>query len=463
MIKLINPNINQVGFSTLEILIVIFLISIIASSSILVASTSQSILFNSQLRSEAINLAQYEINAVKVLANNNFFDLTDSESTDRQFHIQRLVKDISRFSKQAEVTVSWLSNNKVQKVEQAVLLVDKDNLGADTCSLDLSSSWTSPQVIFTVPLPTPYILTSIEASGDYIYISVDSSVRTDPDLIIFDVSDRLNPKQISLLDTGPGIASLSLAGQTLYAANTSSTAQLQIINVANKNSPVLIKQLKLPGVIGSVAGTSVYFYHHLLYIGTIKNNGPELFVLDVSNPDDIKVITQVELDTQVNDIVAYNKSLYVATPNQKQLRVFEITTSSSLIERASFSSSGFQTQDGKSLDILGSHVFLGRTVGGFNNPNNHELFKLKDDGSILNSIYSKDIAASVRSIFVRDGLIFLGTNYNQAQFQVWVDLGSAVQKISELALPSSVNDLDCSDDLFYVVMENGKGFSIISN
>jgi hypothetical protein len=288
-----------------------------------------------------------------------------------------------------------------------------------------------------VPLPTPYILTSIEASGDYIYISVDSSVRTDPDLIIFDVSDRLNPKQISLLDTGPGIASLSLAGQTLYAANTSSTAQLQIINVANKNSPVLIKQLKLPGVIGSVAGTSVHFYHHLLYIGTIKNNGPELFVLDVSNPDDIKVITQVELDTQVNDIVAYNKSLYVATPNQKQLRVFEITTSSSLIERASFSSSGFQTQDGKSLDILGSHVFLGRTVGGFNNPNNHELFKLKDDGSIVNSIYSKDIAASVRSIFVRDGLIFLGTNYNQAQFQVWVDLGSAVQKISELALPSS--------------------------
>lgn len=463
MIKQTNANINQVGFSTLEILIVIFLISIIASSSILVASTSQSVLFNSQLRSEAISLAQYEINSIKVLADANFFDLKDSESTNQQFHINRQVKDLSRFSKQAEVTVSWSSNNKIQKVEQAVLLVDKDNLGADTCNLDFSSSWVSPQVIFTVPLPLSYILTSIEASGDYIYISVDSSVRTDPDLIIYNISDRLNPRQVSILDTGPGISNLSLAGQTLYAANTSSTAQLQIINVANKNSPVLMKQLKLPGVIGSVAGTTVHFYHQLLFIGTIKNNGPELFVLDVLNPDNIKVISQMELDTQVNDMVTYNKSLYVATPNQKQLRAFEITTSSSLIERASFSSSGFQTQDGKSLDILGRHVFLGRTVGGFNNPNNHELFKLKDDESTLNSIYSKDIAASVRSIFIRDGLIFIGTNYNQAQFQVWIDQGSSPQKISGLALASSVNDIDCSDNLFYVVMENGKGFSIIGN
>ena len=55
--------------------------------------------------------------------------------------------------------------------------------------------------------------------------------------------------------------------------------------------------------------------------------------------------------------------------------IFDISDFNSFQLTGSLDLPGWQTQEGKSLVVNNEQIMLGRTVGGFNNINNHENFK----------------------------------------------------------------------------------------
>src|SRR5581483_5289256 len=104
---------------------------------------------------------------------------------------------------------------------------------------------------------------------------------------------------------------------------------------------------------------------------------------------------------------------------QNQLHVLDISDPNHITELSSFSASGWQTQDGRSLAVLGTITFFGRTVGGFNSSANHELFVLDTtDPRALIQHASTDVGASVHDIFVRSSMLFLATSDSANAFQV---------------------------------------------
>ena len=65
-----------------------------------------------------------------------------------------------------------------------------------------------------------------------------------PDFYIINAENPSNPTIISSLNTGPGLNAIEVAGPYVYVANSGTTAQLQIIDIHDRNTPILISKFK---------------------------------------------------------------------------------------------------------------------------------------------------------------------------------------------------------------------------
>lgn len=302
--------------------------------------------------------------------------------------------------------------------------------------------------------------TDIEVRNGIVYLSADSSVLLKNDFFIFDSNDVNSIKLISSINTGPGVSGLEIAGPYAFLAQSSTVNQLQIIDIHDRYNPKIISQLRLPLPTSSTTppfAKSIYYSNGYIYLGTEKWNGSELSIISVQDPYNPIVIGSYETNTLINDILVIDDRAYLATSDEKQMRVLDISNPSIPVLIDSFSPSGWQTQEGKIIDYFEGNILLGRTVGGFNVQNNHELFVF----STSTNIKSKDIAGGVYGQLLRENKIFLITHNSGKEFQV-LDSAS-MNKIYEIGLNSNPVKMVCDNKNIYFATDDGKGFSFIKN
>jgi hypothetical protein len=299
--------------------------------------------------------------------------------------------------------------------------------------------------------------TDIEARNGIVYLTADSAVSSKNDFYIVDSTDN---KILSFLNTGPGVDALEVVGPYVFLAQASTINQLQILDIRDRSKPKLIFQFKLPLPTPTSIppfATSIFYSKGYLYLGTEKWDGPELSIFDISNILDPKIVGTFETNTLINDIYERDDILYLATSDNKQMRVLDTKnkTNPQLID--SFSPSGKETQEGKILDYFEGKLGFGRTVGGFNVLTNHEIFIFGTSTNISN-FNSKDIPGGVYGVVVRNNFTFLLTHFLGHEFQVF-DKG--LNKIFDLDLKSSPQKMSCDRASFYFATGNSKGFSVL--
>ena len=302
--------------------------------------------------------------------------------------------------------------------------------------------------------------TDIEVRNGIVYLSADSSVSSKNDFFIFDSNNVNSIKLISSINTGPGVSGLEIAGPYAFLAQSSTVNQLQIIDIHDRYNPKIISQLRLPLPTSSTTppfAKSIYYSNGYIYLGTEKWNGSELSIISVQDPYNPMVIGSYETNTLINDILVIDNKAYLATSDEKQMRVLDISNPSIPVLIDSFSPSGWQTQEGKAIDHFEENILLGRTVGGFNVQNNHELFVF----STSTSVKSKDIAGGVYGLLPRENKIFLITHNNGKEFQIFDS--ASMNKIYETGLNSNPVKMVCDDKDIYFATGDNKGFSFIKN
>lgn len=287
--------------------------------------------------------------------------------------------------------------------------------GHDICFLNSSSKLSSIQTI-----DIPFVTSAVGRNG-YVYITADSNVTSDPDLYIMKDGGILGA-----ISTGPGLRDISIVKGFAYVANTSTRSQVQKIDITNPESPLVVASFAFAST-----GNAIYFDQDTIYVGAEKVNGPELVVLDL----DLYKIKQYEIGSQVNDVLVTDK-IYVAASDQNQLHILGEST---------FSPNGWETQQGKALAASGTAIYFGRTVGGFNNKENHELFLL---GST-----STDIGAGVYGLVSTNDVLFVASR----GIQIWK---KPFTYISTIALQSDPISLSC--DRNTLVVGTKKGIEIIN-
>jgi hypothetical protein len=306
-------------------------------------------------------------------------------------------------------TFQILSNKKEIPLVKDAIFSDRYK-GYDTCFLNSQYSVASIDNIVI-----PYVTSAVGRNG-YVFVTADSNIQSDPDLYI--LKDGMVE---GALTTGPGLRDIAVIKGYAYVANTSSISQVQKIDISNLLSPHVVASYAFAST-----GNAIRFDQDKIYVGAEKAYTPELVVLDKN----LKLQSSYETNSQVNDIYVTDK-VYVAASDINQLHI---------IGQSTFSPSGWETQQGKVLVASGSQIYFGRTVGGFNNKNNHELFLL---GST-----SVDIGTGVYGLLSSEDIFFVAGK----GVQVWRKPFTYVYTIP---LMSDAVSLSCDKDVLIIGTKTG--------
>ena len=299
--------------------------------------------------------------------------------------------------------------------------------------------------------------TDIEVRNGIVYLTADSATLSKPDFFIINAKNPANPVIISSLNTGPGISAIEIAGPYAFMAQASTVNQIQIIDIHNRNAPQLISQIKLPTPTPTTTApfaTSIFYSKGYVYLGTVKWVGAEFSIIDISNIHSPVVVGQFETNTLINDIYVRGNKAYLASSDEKQIRILDVSNKSNPILIDYFSPTGWQTQEGKTLDFFEGHVGFGRTVGGFNVIANHEAFIFSTTTYI-----SSDTAGGVYGMLLRPSFNFLLTHQGGKEFQVFDS--TLKNKLFDMPLGSQPVKMACDGDKIFFATGNGLGLSIL--
>lgn len=476
---------KQKGSATIEILIALVILIMTTSAVIIILFGNQNVSVDTQTNNEALYRAQTMLETARAASRNDFSSVISqgavSEPSGPLSYIKKLdVFDIDAFTKQATSTVSWMIGARSFKIVLSTLLTNPSSaLGGDTCSQILTGDWTHPQLLGYADFPSNNGATGIDVTAHKAYVTTDPASAGAEDIYIYDVS---NPNQTHIastgkLNTGPGLAAIRVAGKYAYVADISTTAQLQVIDISNPATPLLVKSFRVTTTGDTAVGNTIFYAQKKVYLGLTKSTGREFYVIDVTDPLNPTVLGSYELNAQVNAIYVKDNVAYVATPmptsnppTQENLSLLNVINPASITRATTFTWANPTTMDGLSLYFgKDGRLYFGRTAGG-NNTVNPEFFILNPDPvQIATPIAKKFIAngngkgISIGSLVVRDHLVFMLTSDSNLGFQIWDvnNLGSATPYGSLNIQQSSTAGMDCDANLLYVGQSGNRALQII--
>lgn len=462
MVKIVGKNQSQSGISTLEILIALALIVLATSSVIALVFGGQSLWADSQISKEELAKANEMLESAKATARHNFASVnTITAFSDGIYTKQMEVINIDDLTKKVSVQVSCIHPTCDPKRDlsialEAIVTDFQNGFFASTCAIDTTANWSNPKVVNTTPvdIEASSTLTSVYSIKGKTYITADSPSKSKSDFYIVNSSNPVTPVILGKLDTGPGLNAVSFRTPYAYVANSSINGQLQIIDTTNTASPALITTYKLPGAYSdnTTIGNSIAYSSGKIFLGTKKSQISEFHVIDVSSPNSPTELGSFEIGNTINAILVIGSYAYIATPNNEELWVLDISNPANIKKVSGYDATG-GSGNGKSLSFWGPNLLLGRTLG---SKELHVLNIQNPPPANLSSLGSQGINDSINVNLYRGNLAFLGTN---TQLEIWnLTNLAAMTKVSTLTLPTASAGMGCDGPYLYIgtLGTNGK-------
>jgi len=347
------------------------------------------------------------------------------------------------------------------------------SMGSNTCNVD-SNNKNSYGIISSYIFPSVFEIADIDILNGYVYIVGKSNDLVDADLYILNV---INPKQPLLVSKkrfspgGLGFTAVHATENYLYVSNRQTRIPFVVIDTKNKNSPHLAYQYIIStstNLTGYGFGNTLHYYDKRLYLGLTKSTSSELYVFSIdaslypiSSP---VLLGEYETNTQINSLIAKGSTLFVSTPEQKQVRILDVVDPQNIFEKSFITASGYAVQDARTLFLTGSTLFVGRTVGGFDNTNNHELFAYNVlDEAAPKLLFSKNIGSSVNRIIVDHGQAFIFIGAPNMHLGIYNVSSTSTIETKIFVVSDSVGAVDCEDDVVAVVSAHGRRIDFISH
>jgi hypothetical protein len=309
-----------------------------------------------------------------------------------------------------------------------------------------------------LPLPPALPLTDIIVQNGTAYISADSASASDDDLFVLNISSTTSSYIKGSINTGPGIAAIALAGEYVYAAAASSAFQLHTIRV-DKTGSLSLKnryQLPLPYATATPAvGTAIAFNDGRIFLGTEKWAGQEMLIFDAALPSEPNMLGSLEIGSKNSKMLITNGLLMVAAAGEHQLLVSDISNERVPVLVSAISPRGWQRQEGKVFSYFENTLRFGRTSGGFNIVQDHELFGWSSSTQLsalgLPGSYSQDNGGGVYGII----------SDRHFDFVAGRELGKELQIISRnftssvaVPLPDEPRTIVCDGDSIFALAKN---------
>lgn len=274
-----------------------------------------------------------------------------------------------------------------------------------------SGGWTDPERVSIVNLDDyewPDV-TGLVVDGAYAFVTTYyNGGGNDAELYILDIQDPYNPSIIGSYDVDEDVYDLAIQGDRAYLATGGNRSELMIVDISQKSSPRLLGTYDTPRSKNAYAvaaqGTTVF-------LGTDKQNGrypDELFVLDVSNPQDINLLESLDTKDRIYDLDIDEDILAIATRNNTQEVIL------------------VDISNPKNLSVLDT----------FNTEKNGDAYAVNIADDLL--------VVGLQDNGKRDDCVFLN-----------ISTPRTIKKISGLDI-GDVNDIAIKDDILFVVSDKGQ-------
>lgn len=490
------------GFSTLEAAIAFALLALAFAAALPAALDGRSLLSQTALRAEALELARRSLEAAGAEAAVDFRAVGSATSTQGPFSLTLDVEPEGFWIKRAAVDVSWRTpSGRVPRVRLSTLLTQPDL--EDTCISVPTGDWKHPHAesfdfgALVGDASGTYAITGVDAYRGRLYVTTSDGSADQPDVFAFDASDPARPVPLGRFDDDPaakaGPAALAIApsGARVYAylasAGSFARGQLKVVDVTDPQagawSPPIVAY-KIPTAVVPSAGLGHSLFHRrgYLYLGlTAVSGGEEFDVIDVRDPLHPAWRGGYGLNGHdLNAIAVRGAYAYLAHPigttgTQEQLTILNVADPAAPRRVSGFRSAGGIGGNGKSVAAVGADVWLGRTASRISGATDAipEVFAL--DGRDPENVPSSPLgglaletAESVNGLVLRGRLAFLLTNSRLEAWDVadpaaprpWTADGASD---GFLALDGKGAAIDCEGDTFYVGANaiDGRGMLMI--
>ena len=328
--------------------------------------------------------------------------------------------------------------------------------GTPLCAVDFVGAGrvATPHIqAITLPVDPLLPLTDLQVRDGIAYVSTDSNVTVDPDLLVVDIRDEGHPQIVSSLNTGPGIVALSLAGKRIYAAASSVAGQLHVIRLDSLATPILETKFKLAlpyATATAPLASSIFYDRGHVYLGTEKWDGEEFVIFDMANPPVPLKIGSFEIGSKVNSILVKNGYAYLSTAAQGQLQILDVRDPARPRLVQGFAPSGWSRQEGRTENMFETGLTFGRTSGGYNVTSDAELFGWLGTSTTLTApTFADDISGGVYGIVSDRKYLYLATRTVNSEFQIRDRYTGAL--LASVSLPVAPQSLTCDAGHLYLL------------
>jgi hypothetical protein len=470
---------QQKGSSTIEILIAFAILVLALSAVIIVVFGSQNIAIDTQTNGEALYRAQKILEEARAQSRDDFDSVASASAVIEQVgamsYTKKLdVQDLDFFTKQATSTVTWQSLGRTLSVQLSTIFSDPDTaLNGDTCTDTVTGDWTAPQRLGHGDISSNVGATGIDAFNHKVYLTTDPSGGPQDDFYIFDVSDPDPPSGdlpvLGQLDTGYGLEDVRVAGRYAYVVPADTlTAHLLVIDAIDVGNPTVVETFDVtsPGITGY--GNTLAYSNGKIYLGLTKSTGPELHVIDVTDPLNPSVIGTLETSSVINQIVIDrdNEYAYLAVASSTVGHLWQVDISNpanpTVLQKFFPGTSNWVGQS-VAFSKTTTDVFLGRIrdTGG----NSVDLYAL-NSGDLsqapLDTVTQTKDDGFTRMV-VRSGLLFASNAQANLGFQVWdvSDPTSMTMHGSLNIQQASTAGMDCEGEHIFIGQRSNQALQIV--
>jgi Tfp pilus assembly protein PilV len=467
MTQYLCPRTSQKGFSTLEILIAMFLLVLMLTAVVTLSFGNQAMIADSRSNAEALNIAQGLLEKAQADSRKDFnlVNPLAATTTADNFTYRVDVAQQDNFTKLVTAAVEFPEDSSRHgNILLSTLVTNFNNaVGGDTGNSVLlpdAAHWDVPEQknIFSdfsslTGVADNYPVTDVDAYRGKLYVTVGkTSAATTSTFFIFNINDNDpdDPKLEALgnVDNDPsrltGLNAVAVAedpstGITYaYVASASNiNKQLQIIDVS-ANPPQVVKSVE---VVGDAHGNSLFYKNGYIYLGLKAASGTSEFsIIDVHKPLLAGEVGHWPvaggLGHDINSIYVKGNYAYLATADDRNLIILDISNASFPVEIGNFNMQVADGSDnhGKSLAMVGDSLYLGRTkvIAGTDGAKFY-IFNIIDPATTTLSALGS-YSGSVQSV---DGIIVRG----KSEF----NMSASLPALAFVLTPVEIKILDVSN------------------
>lgn len=448
-------NLNYKGFSTLELLIALTLMTLIMTVALQSVWGNQYWLMTATTAHEAMQKNKMIIDSLRATSRNNFqlvsstpsvFSVDPNDFSDQGclsgglcYQTEAKVNDISSCAKTVSVDVRWQLGLRypTSTITTNTYIANTKEIGAvggDCLITTPLGNWGGVNLMTGTVLPqTPLGTSAIDVLGSYMYVTSTLS----PYLRVFKISsDPTATPQLVGSSTGANIRlndidvvrDYSTGRLYAYVTQHSTSSQLAVYDVTDSAAPTLLIQLPLFNVASNGSfpqGWRIMAYGEKLYVVSRETTGPELHIFSTVNPRlPVEINSAViNLNRTVNDMVVRDEMkggttrryLYLAaSADLKEVGVYDVSNTIP-IEVAAINLAG--TADASSLYLTGNTLYIGRKSS--NAPELYALNALKLTSGEFSLLGSSEVGTDVLALAGVSSALILGTAKNGEEVQLW--------------------------------------------